>query len=48
MEFDDLLLMVGDFGRYQVVVYLLLCMFAVTAALFQISIIFIAAAPNHW
>ena len=48
MEFDDLLIQVGEFGRYQRWVYFALCLVAIPAAFNNLAIVFLAGVPDHW
>lgn len=49
MEFDDILPHIGDFGRYQKMVYYFLCIPASLPAVFlSFNQVFLSASPDHW
>ncbi|XP_064595319.1 organic cation transporter protein-like [Liolophura sinensis] len=45
--FDDILVIVGQFGTYQKRIYFLLCLPAITCAVHLVSSVFILASPRH-
>ena len=48
MEFDDLLTNhLGEFGRYQKIIFILISLTAVASAFTTLGIIFVAAVPEH-
>ncbi|GLG96477.1 Carcinine transporter [Gryllus bimaculatus] len=47
MAFDDVLVRLGVFGRYQKRVYLLLCLPAISCALHKLAGVFLLAKANH-
>ena len=49
MEFDDLLTNhLGEFGRYQIIIFCLVSITSTTFAFTNIGIIFVAGVPEHW
>ncbi|XP_034934659.1 organic cation transporter protein-like [Chelonus insularis] len=49
IDFDDVLLHVGEKGRYQNIMYYLLCIPAtLPAAFLAFSQVFVSASPEHW
>ena len=49
MYFDDLLTdYVGEFGRYQIFLYLLLAAIEIPSAYNTMGIVFVAGVPEHW
>ncbi|XP_072020812.1 organic cation transporter protein-like [Amphiura filiformis] len=48
MHFDDILLQIGEFGRYQKRMYFLVCLMILTVACHQLALVFLAAEVNHW
>lgn len=49
IDFDDVLSHIGERGRYQHVMYYLLCIPAtIPAAFLAFSQVFVSAAPEHW
>lgn len=49
VDFDDVLVQIGERGRYQLVMYYLLCIPAtVPAAFLAFSQVFVSASPDHW
>lgn len=49
VDFDEVLSHVGERGRYQLVLYYLLCVPAtLPAAFLAFSQIFVSATPDHW
>ncbi|KAK0050169.1 organic cation transporter protein, partial [Biomphalaria pfeifferi] len=45
MHFDELMKMLGEFGRYQKIRFLMVCMFSVVSAWHALNMVFIGAAP---
>lgn len=48
LDMDQVLKIIGEFGRFQRVFYVLICLAAIPTAFFNLGIVFIAAQPNHW
>ena len=49
MDFDQLLIQhIGEFGRYQKILYIALSLVLFPAAFNNMAIVFLAAEPNHW
>lgn len=48
MKFDDILVTVGEFGRFQIYVYVVFFLLAIPCAFHGISIVFLAGATDHW
>ena len=49
IDFDNVLLEVGQMGRYQLFMYLMLCIPAtIPAAFIAFQQVFIVATPQHW
>ena len=48
MLFDDVLLLLGDFDRYQRRTYFLVCLMVVPVAWHVLAQVFIAAEVDHW
>ena len=49
IDFDDVLLEIGQMGRYQLGMYLLLCIPAtMPAAFIAFQQVFLVATPDHW
>ncbi|XP_071478128.1 organic cation transporter protein-like [Diadema antillarum] len=48
MKFDDILSTVGEFGRYQIIIFLLVCVITIPNAFHSIGIVFIGGAADHW
>ncbi|XP_043928936.1 solute carrier family 22 member 3-like [Protopterus annectens] len=46
--FDDILKEVGEFGKYQQRIFLLLCLTGTTFAFMFVGIVFIGYTPRHW
>ncbi|GFR97680.1 organic cation transporter protein [Elysia marginata] len=46
MHFDDLMIVLGEFGRYQRVRFFLLCLFSIASAWHALNMVFIGAAPE--
>ncbi|XP_061177652.1 organic cation transporter protein-like [Saccostrea echinata] len=47
MKFDDILYHLGEFGRYQKRLYLLLCLPAISVACFMMGLVLIMESPKH-
>ncbi|XP_060068379.1 organic cation transporter protein-like [Ylistrum balloti] len=47
MKFDDILKTIGEFGKYQKILYFLLCMTSVSAALHMVISVFLMGTPTH-
>ncbi|XP_033740181.1 organic cation transporter protein-like [Pecten maximus] len=47
MKFDDILKTIGEFGKYQKILYFLLCMCSVSAALHMVISVFLMGTPTH-
>ena len=47
MHFDEALKYLGDFGRYQKVVYFTLCLLAIPCAWHSLGNTFLSASPDH-
>ena len=48
MNFDELLVDIGQFGKYQRIRYFLLCLFSIVAAWHSLNMVFVGATPkNH-
>ena len=49
MEFDELLTKhLGEFGRYQKIIFFLVSLTAIGTAFTNLGIIFVAGVPSHW
>lgn len=48
IEFDDLLLSVGEFGPYQIILFFLTAPFGFYLAFIGYSQVFITLVPDHW
>lgn len=48
MDFDDLLPQIGEFGRYQKILFLLMIPFASFLVFVYFTQIFITLVPEHW
>lgn len=46
-EFDDLLRLVGGFGRYQMLLYGFMCLMTVPIGLQQLVLVFYGASPSY-
>ncbi|KAJ8314567.1 hypothetical protein KUTeg_006717, partial [Tegillarca granosa] len=47
MKFDDILIHLGEFGYYQIRLYLLLCIPAITTGCYMMGLVFYMAPPEH-
>nr|XP_054753103.1 organic cation transporter protein-like isoform X1 [Lytechinus pictus] len=48
MKFDDILLTLGEFGRYQKYIYVPFFLLSIPSAFHAISIVFLAGSADHW
>lgn len=49
VDFDNVLMEIGERGRYQIFMYYLLCIPATVPAVFlAFSQVFVSASPEHW
>ena len=48
MEFDEVLQHIGDFGKYQKIVYFTACLTSLSGAINNLGIVFLAGTPDHW
>jgi len=48
IEFDDILLCVGEFGPYQILLFFLTAPFSIFLAFIAFSQVFITLVPDHW
>ena len=48
VEFDQFLEKVGEFGKYQRIMYVLVCFVGIIAAFNNMNSVFTAATPPHW
>ncbi|XP_070533075.1 organic cation transporter protein-like [Ptychodera flava] len=48
MKFDDILPKLGEFGRYQKYMYLLICVAAIPSAYFNLANSFLSASSDHY
>jgi OCT family organic cation transporter-like MFS transporter 4/5 len=47
MDFDEVLDEIGDFGRYQIITYLLICLPVIFSAANSLTYVFTAGVPNY-
>lgn len=47
MDFDDVLEEIGEFGKYQITNYLLICFPVIFAAANSLAYVFTAGIPNY-
>ena len=47
MKFDDILFHLGEFGRYQKRLYVLLCLPAISVGSFMMGLVLIMETPKH-
>lgn len=47
MDYDGILQKIGEFGKYQKLVFLCLCLATIPGAFNNLTIVFLAAVPNH-
>lgn len=48
MKFDDILKSIGEFGPYQIRIYVMVCLIGVPVAMNQMAQVFLAARTEHW
>ena len=48
IEFDDILLCVGEFGPYQILLFFVTAPFSIFLAFIAFSQVFITLVPDHW
>jgi hypothetical protein len=48
IEFDEILLCVGEFGPYQILLFFLTAPFSIFLAFIAFSQVFITLVPDHW
>ena len=48
MEYDDLLLFIGEFGIFQRIIIILVSLVGIQASFANMSIVFLAAVPAHF
>ncbi|XP_041460899.1 organic cation transporter protein-like [Lytechinus variegatus] len=48
MNFDEILLKVGEFGRYQIYIYNILCLFMFVPPWHTLAIYFLSGTAEHW
>ena len=47
--YDDLLKKIGEFGRYQILIFLgVICIVLIPSAFNNMGIVFLGASPDHW
>lgn len=47
MDFDDVLVELGELGRFQIIMYLLVCLPVLFAAANSLSYVFTAGVPDY-
>lgn len=47
VDYDDILKILGEFGRYQKILFFCICLGALPAAFNNMTIVFLAAVPDH-
>ncbi len=47
LSYDDVLKMLGEFGKYQKFQYFLICLVSITSALQSFNMVFVGATPDH-
>ncbi|XP_064636407.1 organic cation transporter protein-like isoform X2 [Lineus longissimus] len=47
MKFDDVLKIIGDFGKYQKIQFVLICLVAVVSAFLALNMVFVGGTPYH-
>jgi len=47
MNFDEVLIEIGEFGTYQKRIYFLLCLPSINAVIFMTISVFLMATPDH-
>jgi hypothetical protein len=48
MKFDDVLKIIGEFGKYQKVQFILICLVAVISAFLALNMVFVGGTPDHY
>ena len=48
MEYDDLLVLIGEFGTYQRIIMILVSMVGIQAAFANMTIVFMGGYPDHY
>ncbi|KAJ8026959.1 Organic cation transporter-like protein [Holothuria leucospilota] len=48
LKFDDILIKIGEFGRYQRRIYFLICLLGIPVASINLSQVFLAQPTDHW
>ena len=49
MDFDELLVKhLGEFKKYQIILYFILSLTSIPSTFNNMSIVFVAGVPNHW
>ena len=48
MGFDAVFQHIGEFGRYQAFIYVILGLCAVSQTMQLLAVVFLAAEPDHW
>ena len=48
MDYDELLVKLGEFGFFQKKVFFLVCLVGIPAAFYNLNIVFVAAEPDFW
>ncbi|KAJ8029167.1 Solute carrier family 22 member 9 [Holothuria leucospilota] len=48
MKFDGILKEIGEFGRFQIMVYTLVCIASAISAMVEFSQVFTSASVDHW
>ncbi len=48
MDFDELTDILGQFGKYQKIIYFLICLIGIQCSFNNMSIMFIGGIPDHW
>jgi OCT family organic cation transporter-like MFS transporter 4/5 len=47
MKFDDVLIKIGEFGTYQKVLYVVVCLPAINCGIFMLISVFALGVPKH-
>ena len=47
MKFDDITILLGEFGKYQKILYFVICIPAIFAAMQTLSSVFTLPIPKH-
>ena len=48
MKFDDVLRIIGEFGRYQRIKFTLICVVAIISAFLSLNMVFVGGKPEHY